>query len=693
MTAVSDARTELTPNRQPLTVLQAERLSGLSGISLDELVGKSVAEIDEQYRWLLNPDWLLFVQICGTVVQLNPANGEQYPVPYATVYAEDTVCSVLGYFPELGPWAWFFPWECRTEVVAQTTTDACGNFCVWVPRFELEWILRWRLERVCYLEVFRKPTISDVLAYLQGGPPDPGGPVTLQPGTDLYQRAEQLVGSQLTQRLSTFDASPTFGSSTTEQRALLGRPAFPTSPPPPLSSELRRPTDRNDREGHRNAVRSTLANKLNLAGEALADLDLGHYCGPFLRCFDVLIPEWVPILEIPDISFRVTQDVTGTGVQEVIYSGGLFDVPWGSGTTDVTLYASPIAVANPLCNTPEVPCGDEPTLEYVGLMPLENPPLPAPPFVDTVTTDALYGFALRPNPPSPSGNLTGPTLLPASAPFSGTLQLYGCTQVDGAEYYRLLYTYTAPGSTTVSAIKPFVGLTWPLYREVGLILQTLWPVSDSNGWYPVLDSGDDWFPASMVLEWDTGSFQDGLYSVQLQVGDAGKAPLATSPAVGFVIDNSPPKVTYSAIWSFESDMSSPQPLPTDECAVIDRGIVPADVYVQLSFSVSAEHLRSVQVGTGGCGGNDPVLQTSITPLSAVQHWYEDEGDNTFGSVALYKIPASFPQGVYSFNIYAASRAFNPAGSDSGPLDDWLYSPVYIWSNPSFSTAVVNEPPT
>jgi hypothetical protein len=26
------------------------------------------------------------------------------------------------------------------------------------------------------------------------------------------------------------------------------------------------------------------------------------------------------------------------------------------------------------------------------------------------------------------------------------------------------------------------------------------------------------------------------------------------------------------------------------------------------------------------------------------------------------------------------------------LDDWLYNPVYNWTNPSFSTAVVNEPP-
>ena len=72
MTAVTDAKAELRPDSQPLTRIQAERLSGLSGIDIDELVDKSVAEISEQYRWLLNPDWLLFVQICGTVVQLNP---------------------------------------------------------------------------------------------------------------------------------------------------------------------------------------------------------------------------------------------------------------------------------------------------------------------------------------------------------------------------------------------------------------------------------------------------------------------------------------------------------------------------------------------------------------------------------------------------------------------------------------------
>ena len=528
MTAVTDAKAELRPDSQPLTKIQAERLSGLSGIDVDELVDKSVAEIGEQYRWLLNPEWLLFVQICGTVVQLNPANGEQYPVPYATVYAEDTVCSVLGFFPEPFPWGWFFPWECETEVVAQTTTDACGHFCIWVPRFEIEWILRWRLERVCYLEVFTKPTVSDVLTNFRevrqrraARSPFTRAPTSTSGPSSCWGATSPSV-------CRTWTVSSTFGKSTTEQTALLARPAFPLSSPPPLPPELRRPADRSDREGHRNAVRSTLATKLNLAEEALRGLDLGQYSGPFLRCFDVLIPEWVPIVEVPDISFRVTQDVTGSGTQEVIYSGGLFDVPWGSGTDNVTLYASPIAVASPLCNTREVPCGNEPTLEYVGLMPLVNPPLPAPPFVDTVPSDALYGFGLRPNPPSPAGSLSGPTLLPASAPFTGTLQLYGCTQVDGAEYYRLLYTYTAPGSTTPSAVKPFVGLTWPLYREVGLVLETLWPVSDSNGWYPVLAPSADWFPASMVLEWDTGAFPMGSIPCSSR---SGTAPRRRSPCL------------------------------------------------------------------------------------------------------------------------------------------------------------------
>jgi hypothetical protein len=93
----------------------------------------------------------------------------------------------------------------------------------------------------------------------------------------------------------------------------------------------------------------------------------------------------------------------------------------------------------------------------------------------------------------------------------------------------------------------------------------------------------------------------------------------------------------------------------------------------------------VQVGSGGCAGG--AVLTSA--LSTTQHWYEDAADNSFSNVASYVIPSTSPQGVYSFDVYAVSRAFNPAGSDAGPLDDWNYNPDYRHTHPSFAIAVVN----
>jgi len=683
------------PDQAPLTKSQASRLAALTGIASAEFAGLSVSEIGSKFRWQIDPEWLLFRRICGKVVKKDPATGAEYPVPFATVYAEDTTCSLLGLFPVEVPWAWFFPFFCETEVVAQTTTDACGNFCIWVPRFEIEWILRFRLERICYLQLFNKPTVGSVLQYLQGNPigpdpaPDAAASIALKPGTALYQKAEQILGSAVTRQLAVLSSNQSLGSSTTAQQALLARPAFTSPLPPALPKQFRKPVN-SSRQEHLSAVQGTLANQLGVDASTLENLNPGKYFGPFLRCYDILVPEWVPILEVPDISFRVTQNVGGTGTPVVIYSGGLFDIPWSRGNiSNVTLLASQIAISTTNCNTPSVACSNVPSLEFVGLMPLVNPPLPAAPYVD-----AVAGFATRPNPPHPDGTVAGPALLPASTPYTGTLQLYGCNQVDDAVYYRLRYTYTPPGSTTPSALTPFTGLTWPLYREVGGLLESLWPVSDSNGWYPVIPTADGWFPNSMVLEWYTPDFANGLYTVQLEVADSSKTLLATSATVGFVVDNSAPIPSYSATWSTSADMSGAQPVPTDDCVVIDRGVNPVDIYIQVNYSVTANHLRLSQLSSGGCAGGANLVSTvsavpQATPALTVQHWYEDEIDNSFSVVATYVIPSTYPQGVYSFTMYADSRAFNPAGSDSGPIDDWNYNPVYIYTNPSFSVGIVN----
>ncbi len=669
------------PDHLPLTKTQAARLASLTGLDAKSLHGVSVADIAGRHRWEIDPALLLFRRICGKVVKTDPATGVDYPVPFATVYAEDTDCSLLGYFPHGSPWGWFFPFWCEREVVAQTITDVCGNFCVWVPEFEIEWILRFRRERICWLDLFRKPTIGAVLKSLIPDLGDP--PPILDPNGPLYQKAEQILGTATVRALAGVGGADGFGKRQGARQALLGKPAFAANLPPTLPRQFRRRPHHMDHAAHAEAVRGTLANDLGLDASALGRLDPRHYCGPFLRCVDVYVPEWVPIFELPDISFRVTQDVNGDGAPDVIYDNGLFDVPWGVGpVSGVTLHASPIAISTTTCDAPVVPCGNVPSLEFVGLMPLVNPPGPAAPYVDPIA-----GFATRPNPPHPSGAIGGPALPPATAPYTGTLQIYGCADVAGASYYRLRYAYTAPGSATAMALTPFKGLTWPLYRVVGGNLQTHWPVSDSAGWYPVLPDSDNWFPGSMVLEWDTTAFANGLYTVQLEIADGAKNVIATSAHVGFTIDNAAPMVTYSAIWSLAADMSNPQPLPTDNCVVIKRGAVPADVYVQMTYSVTAGHLRSVQAGSGGCAA-----ASLISPVSTTEHWHEDAGDNTFSGVATYRIPAGSPQGAYSFAIYADSRAFNPSGGDAGHLDDWNYDPVYRWTSPSFAAAVVNENP-
>jgi hypothetical protein len=676
---------EKAPDQRILTKIQAERLSSLTGIDKAKFSGLSVSEIATKFKWQIDPNLFLFRRICGRVVKKDPVTGVEYGVPFATVYAEDTICNLLGLFPIDLPWSWFFPFFCHSEVIAQTTTDACGNFCVWVPWFEIKWILEWRLERICYFVGFQKPTIGSVLKYLHGQPvgpapgpgPDPGPEFTFTPGSALYAKAAAVLGEETVSQLAQLGKSGSFGARSSGQKALLSRQAFATSIAPALPREFQKPIAGKAAE-HRSAVQSTLANKLGVDASVFKNVDLARYYGPFFRCFDIIVPEWVPIFEVPDITFRVTQSVNGT--VQTIYSTGLFDVSWdANGDSNVTLVASPIAISNPICVTPVVPCGNVPSLEYVGLMPLVNPVGPIAPYINAAT-----GFATRPNAPHLGGTIGEAGVPPATAPYTDTLQIYGCTNVDNAAFYRLEYTYTPSGGSP-SALGPFVGLSWPLYREVGGLLQYMWPASDPLGWYPVIPTADGWFPNSMVLEWNTTEWADGLYTVQLEVADSTKALIATSAPVGFMIDNSRPIVVLSADWSFASDMSGEQPLPTTDCVVIDRGTTPVDVYVQVTFSVNATHLREVSVGSGGCSGG----AIALSPVSVTQHWYENAADNSFSGVATYKIPASYPAGVYSFGLYADTRAFNPSGGDGGQLVDWNYNPVYNWVDPEFSVAVVD----
>ena len=680
------------PDKRPLTKSQTARLAAVSGLSPRELADMPLAEIQAKFRWRIDPDLLLFRRICGRVVRKDPVTGAENVVPNATVHVEDTDCSFLAFTPAGYDWCWFFPFHCHREEIATVKTDACGRFCVWIPRFEIDWILRWRRERICYPLIFVRPSILEILDHLTlearpprvkprgpwpGPDPDPG-PILERLSPEVLQRIESLLGRDITARIAGIGAASTFGGTATLRDRLLSQPAFPEDVRPPLSAEfthLSIPSQEGTQNGTAGSeVRNTLAARLHLQEAALDEIDLNRYIGPFWRCFDVFVPEWAPVFDVPDVTFRVTQDVDGDGDEETIYAEGFFQVRWNAGSIpDVTLHAWPNAVAFYTCDPPTVPCGDVPAILFAGLMPLSNPAAPEDPFVDLIA-----GYARRPNRPHPSGDYLDPLPNPlATAPFCRTLQLYGCSAVGNAVYYRVRYAFGGGGPV------PFTGITWPLYRVVGGVLQNHWAAADAAGWYPIVNPAENWSPPNLLLEWATSGYANGFYRLDVQTADAGKAVLATSAAVGLRTDNSYPLAQFIGLrWRTTGGAWHDLPLI---CPVISRGSSPVDIEIEVTYRVMASHLRSFRLDAYGCGAGIPVRTSA---LSSVQHWHMTPADNAGIRAATYGIEAAAAAGAYTFVIEADSRAFNPSGGDGGHLANWNYDPVYLYVTPSISIAVV-----
>jgi hypothetical protein len=670
--AKDDSR--LDPDRQPLGEIAAGRLAKLSGLSMKDLVKRPLADLAEIHRFKLDPQLFLFRRICGRVVKRDPATGALLPVPFATVHVEDTDSSFLGWFPAGFPWGWHFPLHSRREVIGTATTDACGRFCVWVPRFDVDWVLRWRTQRICFGTIFERPSLADLLDRLEGIDPPvldrwpdppiprPDPPPLLRDGGFALRRAAELVGRETAGLLARAESARAFGAPGEALSARLA--ATPIAAAPPA-------LPKGFGEGARDIGQ-------RIPPAILKQFRPDRWIGPFRRCTTVLLPEWVPLLDVPDITFRVTQDVNGDGEAETIYSEGFFDVRWNAGAIpEVTLEASSIALAGISCDVPPVICGTVPAVTFAGLMPLVAPPAPAAPYHDAGT-----GYARRPNRPRASGldpaRLSDLPLAPAEAPYCGTLQLYGCAEIGGAAHYRLLYRQD--GGPQV----PFTGLTWPRHRVTGGALQTVWEAADGQGWYPVRPGAEGWHPANLLLNWPTGSFANGLYEVTLQTGNAAKAVLATAPPVSFRLDNSVPTAQFLQLrWRVAGGIwSAPLELV---CPVIRRP-AGADIEIELRWLASARHLRSAFLRGGGCGGGAPVL---ISTEASAEHWHTAPGDNAVARVAIFSLPGSALQGAYAFSLDVASRAFNPAGGDGGFEADWLYDPVAIHVVPSLPVAVVN----
>lgn len=688
-------------HNRPLTERQVLHLSALTGKATEALLGLSIAEIQQKFRFEFDLSILLFRRVCGKVVKTDPATGEEYPVPFATVHVEGSDCNLLAYSPPEGQWLWFYPLSCQREQVASTVTDQCGNFCVLIPRWEIDWILRWRKTKICFPDIFIKPSILDILKSSIMAPAlkpsaswsekDPDSlSFIINQNPDILEHLLQVVDPLFADKVSRIQQTAELGAPAETLRNLLDRPAFERSLPPPLPDDI----EINETANSPDFDNISAKVAKNIDAPLLESIQLNKFIGPFRRCKNIYMPEWHLIADVPDITFRVTQDIDGDGDEEVIYDEGFFDVRWNNGDIpNVVLQASEIAIAANVCLNPEVACQAS-AIVSAGLMPLYNSePVPY--------HDQLSGYARRPNRPHPNGTFSAPALpmpppdhLLATAPFAGTLQLYGCNHHEGAEYYRLRYQFNG------SALSTFSGQSWNVFRWLGspghLDVQTVIP--DVQGWYAILPETDRWLPSHLLLNWPTKGYQNGLYQISLELADSSKHILHTTTPIGVQIDNALPVAAFTTLaWRVQGGGEWHGLSFT--CPVIRR---PAGSTIEISVGayVSAPHLRSVHLRGNGCGAGAPVLISAAPDNwevyaggSAIRHWHRGASDNSFDNTAtpaVFEVSGSSPSGVYSFYLAAYSRAFNPSGGGGGFEADWHYNPTENWRHANISIAVVDD---
>ena len=721
--ATKEPKTGQDPAQVKLVGSQALRLAALTGVPAKQLEGLTVATIAEKFRFQIDPQLLFFRKICGKVVKTDPATGIEYPVPFATVQVEDTDCSLLGFFPFGSRWSWYFPFRCHREVIASTRTDACGNFCVWVPRWDIDWVLRWRAERICYPIVFERPNLGDLVKELIPipFPIDPGDPA---PFTDIDRaRISASLGPVAARKLDSL-RSGGFGASRGAFDQAQGDTAFNFSLAPPLPPELGHARHSAACGGNEaltalDAGRNNLAERIQVDAKELRGLDLRRYIGPFQRCHTVFVPQWVPIIDIPDITFRVTQDIDGDGDEEQIYGEGYFEVRWDAGNIGpVKLEAGPQARAGLLCGPSTVPCTGQPAIVLAGFLPLVR----STPAAATDAYDQGSGYARLANRPHPNSGFHDAASAPGAAPFTGVLTLYGCNKTNpGATQYRLLYEYSADHGATFSSPTPFLGLTWPLYRIDRLgHLQTHFPAADASGWYPIALPPDaspnpgslpdnPFMPEDVLIEWPTGNFANGRYRLTLELGAGGVAIAPTSAQVNFNVDNNAPTGALTVEWGLSA--AGPfQPLG-GICPVVRRGVTPVDTYFRVMLHAASPHLKAARLAANSCGGGDFVFISGsggvqslagptvpaqpLDPANVVyEHWHTAAGDHDDVLQVIYRLPGGTLEGTYGFSSYVSTRAFNPSGGDGGQLatPPWQYDTDYIAIYPSAQFSVINANP-
>jgi hypothetical protein len=623
-------------------------------------------------------------RVCGRVIKRDPVTGEVCYVPGATVRVMDVDVHLFWWYPYPGyPWGWLYPYyPYRREEIATTTTDECGRFCVDIPYLDIDAILRWRLRFYCLPIILPPPRVIDAidlgvkpdlrvypelddLPELYPKPPRPRpwpdpGPIIPEitqwettgnrafAAEPLGASGASLQAARISEKMSKFYTQPQFEAvrqvlstkqvmfepTETADLQLLERPAFPNSIIPPAL-----PDDE--------TMLKLIPDKKTL--------DVIRHTHPLIRlmlCWAEFVPEWHLFFDVPDIVFKVEQDIDGDGALETVYDQHYFDINWN--LTEPTMNIELEAWSNAIC----VPCGPSYTpCTTTGIVGISEMP------VDTAYLNN-QGYAIRVNRPKPDGTRTD-----AETPFCQTIRLVGCAGYGSAVYYKVFYSYEGGPETHFNE-------PWYVYNiSTGTSHHV---VPDANGFYPVLASPEDYFPYHTLINWRTYHYPNGQYKVRLALYDAAYNPIGSAlPPVYVVLDNSKPSpVNFLSLkWREAGSGAWSPPVPL-HCPIIRRP-TGKDIELEVEYNIAATHLRDLYISFNGCDGS----------VGDDSYWHHTVNDNNKLLKWNVTMPSTKDEGAYRFYIEGRSRAFNGVG---GLATNWYYDPLHIWRGNNLHIVILDS---
>lgn len=132
------------PEKRELNSLERSRLAELAGLKPEAFCRLTIEEIRGRFGWQIDPRLLLFRRLSGKVLIRDEECGNLVPVDGALVHIESTLSDLLHFADAIEGGGCLLMTHVRRERILSVTSSADGGFSAWIPRFDIESLVRWR---------------------------------------------------------------------------------------------------------------------------------------------------------------------------------------------------------------------------------------------------------------------------------------------------------------------------------------------------------------------------------------------------------------------------------------------------------------------------------------------------------------------------------------------------------------------